>query len=64
LKCPKCDGSTKVYDSRESPVGGEVWRRRECRECGGRFTTYESLHSTTRMKLALKKLLIQERDDA
>lgn len=41
MKCPYCDhGETKVVDTRES---GEhtIRRRRECLECGKRFTTYE-----------------------
>jgi transcriptional repressor NrdR len=31
---------SKVVDSRYTPVG--IRRRRECMECGKRFTTYES----------------------
>jgi transcriptional regulator NrdR family protein len=29
-----------VVDSRQTPAGVSVWRRRECQNCG-RFTTYE-----------------------
>lgn len=40
MKCIYCnDGKTKVVDSRESE--GKIRRRRECAECGERFTTYE-----------------------
>jgi len=40
MHCIYCeDGKTKVVDSRESE--GKVRRRRECSECGERFTTYE-----------------------
>ncbi len=42
MKCPYCKAEeTGVVDSRLSEDGGSVRRRRECRECGKRFTTYE-----------------------
>lgn len=41
MKCPYCDGSSKVVDSRPIPDG--IRRRRECEECGRRFTTHERL---------------------
>src|SRR3954466_12744908 len=38
--CPFCTAdSTQVIDTRPIPVG--VRRRRECGDCGERFTTYE-----------------------
>ena len=42
MRCPYC-GHTKnrVVDSRTSREGLAVRRRRECRGCGERFTTYE-----------------------
>jgi transcriptional repressor NrdR len=40
MKCPYCGYTdTKVTDSREADDG--IRRRRECLECGKRFTTYE-----------------------
>ncbi|MFB6100291.1 MAG: transcriptional regulator NrdR [Candidatus Nanohalobium sp.] len=40
MHCIYCDdGDTRVVDSRESE--GKIRRRRECAECGERFTTYE-----------------------
>jgi len=40
MKCPECGfNDSKVIDSR--PADNKVRRRRECLECGGRFTTYE-----------------------
>jgi transcriptional repressor NrdR len=40
MKCPYCNKSrTKVIDSRSSGEG--IRRRRECKACGQRFTTYE-----------------------
>lgn len=42
MKCPFCGYSDdKVIDSRASSEGSAVRRRRECLECGKRFTTYE-----------------------
>jgi transcriptional repressor NrdR len=40
MRCPFCQyADTKVTDSRESDDG--IRRRRECLDCGRRFTTYE-----------------------
>jgi transcriptional repressor NrdR len=42
MKCPYCKADdTAVIDSRLSDDGDSVRRRRECKECGKRFTTYE-----------------------
>jgi transcriptional repressor NrdR len=42
MKCPYCKADdTGVVDSRLSDEGDSVRRRRECRECTKRFTTYE-----------------------
>jgi len=43
MYCPFCTHQdTKVIDSRLVTDGGQVRRRRECVECGERFTTFES----------------------
>ena len=42
MKCPYCKSdNTGVVDSRLSEDGDSVRRRRECQDCGKRFTTYE-----------------------
>ena len=42
MKCPFCGHlEDKVVDSRESKMGESIRRRRECRGCRRRFTTYE-----------------------
>ena len=42
MKCPYCSSlSDKVVDSRSVKDGEATRRRRECLECGRRFTTYE-----------------------
>jgi len=44
LKCPYCSHlGDKVVDSRESKEGEVIRRRRECLECGKRFTSYERI---------------------
>lgn len=43
MHCPFCNAEdTKVVDSRLAEDGSSVRRRRECLQCGERFTTYES----------------------
>jgi transcriptional repressor NrdR len=40
MMCPSCQHEdTKVVDSRDA--GGSIRRRRECLQCGARFTTFE-----------------------
>jgi len=44
MKCPFCAfENDKVVDSRESKEGESIRRRRECLQCGKRFTTYERI---------------------
>ena len=43
MHCPFCKApDTRVVDSRLGGDGDQVRRRRECVECGERFTTYET----------------------
>lgn len=42
MRCPLCGHlESKVVDSRPAEEGASIRRRRECLECGSRFTTYE-----------------------
>jgi transcriptional repressor NrdR len=42
MRCPFCAAAdTRVVDSRLTPEGNKVRRRRECAQCEARFTTYE-----------------------
>ena len=44
MRCPKCTSiEDKVTDSRISREGNTIRRRRECLECGYRFSTTETL---------------------
>lgn len=47
MRCPKCGHTeSKVIDSRSSESQDTIRRRRECLECGERFTTYERREET------------------
>ena len=44
MRCPKCtSANTKVLDTRTSKNETSIRRRRECLECGYRFTTIEEV---------------------
>lgn len=48
MKCIYCGNTeSKVLDSRNSDESNSIRRRRECLSCGKRFTTYETIESTT-----------------
>ncbi len=50
MKCPYCGhNEDKVIDSRETQESTSVRRRRECLNCGRRFTTYEYVEKTPLM---------------
>ena len=54
MRCPFCGRSeSRVVDTRE--VGDGIRRRRECQDCGQRYTTYEHV--------AKVNLLVVKRDD-
>lgn len=47
MKCPRCASmDDRVIDSRTVREGEATRRRRECAECGYRFTTYESIEKS------------------
>ncbi len=47
MKCMYCGCiESKVIDSRASEDGMNIRRRRECINCGKRFTTYETVENT------------------
>ncbi|MEM7249872.1 MAG: transcriptional regulator NrdR [Pseudomonadota bacterium] len=55
MRCPFCaDDDTRVVDSRVVGDGVQVRRRRECTQCGERFTTYE------RAELTLPRVIKQD----
>ncbi len=48
MKCIYCGCmDSKVIDSRASEDGSSIRRRRECIQCGKRFTTYETIETAT-----------------
>ena len=47
MKCPFCSyADSRVIDSRSVDNGTSIRRRRECPECGRRFTSYEKYEET------------------
>ena len=47
MKCLYCGcEDSRVIDSRSADEGRTIRRRRECIECGRRFTTYETIEDT------------------
>ena len=54
MKCPFCSFiDNKVIDSRLTKDGDVIRRRRECLDCGRRFTTYERVEEM--LPLVVKK---------
>jgi transcriptional repressor NrdR len=48
MRCPFCHvDNDRVTDSRASEDGHSIRRRRECVDCGRRYTTYERYEATT-----------------
>ena len=47
MKCMYCGCTdSKVIDSRSTDENSSIRRRRECTNCGRRFTTYETIETT------------------
>src|SRR6476659_2383301 len=62
MKCPYCaHRGDKVVASRESKEGEVIRRRRECLDCGKRFTSYERIDEIPYM--VVKKDGTRERFD-
>ena len=57
MKCPKCNSTqSKVVDSRHADELNAIRRRRECENCGTRFTTFE--HIEVSQLIVVKKYLM------
>ena len=47
MRCPFCAHlEDKVVDSRQARDGASIRRRRECLQCGARFTSYERIEES------------------
>lgn len=58
MKCPYCNKeSTKVIDSRPAE-GNSIRRRRQCENCGKRYTTYEKIENVS--IIVIKKDMTRE----
>ena len=52
MNCPRCQAAqTRVLDSRVIEGGQAVRRRRQCRRCDMRFTTFERLEAQLAVSL-------------
>ena len=50
MRCPYCrENRDKVIDSRAADCGRVIRRRRQCLDCGKRFTTYEHIEANHRL---------------
>jgi len=50
MRCPYCGShSHRVTDKRESAGANSIRRRRECADCGERFTTFEKVETVNIM---------------
>jgi len=55
MQCPFCQArDARVVDSRETEGGVAIRRRRECTECGKRFTTYERPETAVKLRVIKK----------
>jgi len=57
MRCPFCNADKeklKVIDSRGCDGGKSIRRRRQCLQCGKRFTTYERIETTMRLTVIKK----------
>jgi len=70
MNCPKCGEDTIVTDTKASVRQLFVWRRRKCKVCGDRFTTYEKPREGTSVLdaiialRAMKKRLLEDKTDS
>lgn len=52
MRCPFCKvDHDKVVDSRATDAGNSIRRRRECLNCGRRFTTYETIENAVKLSV-------------
>lgn len=56
LLCPKCGKKSEVIDSRLNVDYNAVRRRRRCKICGYRFTTYESIEFEKPKRIRKEKI--------
>ena len=56
MKCPGCQGETRVLETREAP--GSNRRRRRCLACDANFTTYEAVVQTKRVHVGAQIFVV------
>jgi transcriptional repressor NrdR len=66
MQCPKCHhNNSRVIDSRQADDGRVIRRRRECENCGYRFTTFERIEeapsiSDQEKRRSVKNLIVKK----
>lgn len=61
VQCPRCNGESKVIDSRDGESARR--RRRECLRCKNRYSTYE-IHAAEYDRLQATKVDMRQINDA
>ncbi len=59
MVCPFDGSDTRVYNSRPSKKYPEVWRRRECKQCGSVWTTREYIDLSTSHRVLTRHKRLQ-----
>ena len=61
MKCLFCGcEDSKVIDSRSADEGRTIRRRRECTNCGKRYTTYETIEDTPVLVVKTSGLVFED----
>lgn len=58
MRCPECSAlsASEVYDTRVRSAGRVVWRKRKCRRCEHKWSTWESTNNPIRDSVTLRSL--------
>lgn len=51
MVCIQCEGPTRVFNTRLKKRVNQVWRRRECEQCGLVFTSLEEIDYKTSLSV-------------
>ncbi len=62
MNCPHCNhNDSQVIDSRPRDLGKTICRRRKCKSCGQRWTTFEQIGERTPVRPEVEMLFRQLR---
>lgn len=64
MRCPYCGSeNSRVVDSRPAEDNNAIRRRRQCDECGKRFTTYEKIETEPLSVIKKDKTTLRSKQD-